>query len=96
MKEIFDEYGTRILGYIVLTMGTIGTLATTGAFNGLLEEPTIRWVAIAAALVTTVFGGATVAKGSSNATQIKVAEAKATVASAMETALNTPPPASLP
>lgn len=85
MKEIIDEYGTRILGYILSALGAIGILATTGSFNGLLEESTIRWVAIVASVATTVFGGATVVRGTNNAAQIKVA-------SAMETAIKATPP----
>ena len=85
MKEIIDEYGTRILGYILATLGAIGTLATTGAFEGLLEATTIRWLAIIASLSTTVFGMGTVARGSSNAAGIRVADA-------MQTAINTTPP----
>ena len=85
MKEIIDTYGTRILGYILATLGAIGTLATTGAFEGLLEVSTIRWLGIVATLSTTVFGMGTVARGSSNAAQIRVADA-------METAINATPP----
>lgn len=85
MKEIIDEYGTRILGYLLSAIGVIGTLTTTGAFMDLLDENTIRWMAIVASVMTAVFGGATVARGSSNAAQIKVA-------SAMETAINATPP----
>lgn len=85
MKEIIDEYGTRILGYILAALGAIGTLATTGAFMGLLEDSTIRWLAIAASVATTVFGGATVVRGANNAAQIKVA-------SAIDTALKSTPP----
>ena len=85
MKEIIDTYGTRILGYILATLGAIGTLATTGSFEGLLEPATIRWLGIIASLSTTVFGMGTVARGSSNAAEIRVADA-------METAINATPP----
>ena len=85
MKEILDTYGTRILGYILATLGAIGTLATTGAFEGLLEPATVRWLGIVATLSTTVFGMGTVARGSSNAAGIRVADA-------METAINATPP----
>lgn len=84
MKEMFEEYGTRLLGTIVSVLGAVGILATTGAFEGLLADTTVRWIAIVASVATTVFGGATVVRGASNAAQIKVA-------SAMEAAIKATP-----
>lgn len=84
MKELFDAYGTRILGYILAALGAVGTLATTGAFDGLLAETTVRWLAIIASLFTTVFGMGTVARGSATAAGNRVAEA-------LETAINATP-----
>jgi hypothetical protein len=84
MKDVFDEYGTRILGYVIALLGAVGALATTGAFAGLLDDSAIRWVGIVASVSTTVFGGATVVRGASNAAQIKVA-------TALETAIKATP-----
>lgn len=84
MKEIIDEYGTRILGYLTVLAGGIQTLTTTGSFQGLLSDPAIRWTGIVTGLFTLVFGGATIVRGSSNAAQIKVA-------SAIETAIRSTP-----
>ena len=75
---------TKILGGVTTLLGTLSTLVTTGAFEGLLSPPGIRWMSILIALATALTGGATAARGFNNSTQVRVAEA-------MQTAINATP-----
>lgn len=85
MNSFWNNHGTKILGWFTTTLGTIGTLLLTGAFNGLLEDTSIRWLTIIVAVLTGGTGVATVQRGNVNTAQIKVADA-------ITTALNAPPP----
>lgn len=85
MKAFLDEHLTKILGAILTTLGTLSTLITTGAFTGLMPDNDIRWLGIWVSLATTLFGGATAARGFNNSAKVRVAEA-------MQTAINAQPP----
>lgn len=85
MKDWLLQNLTKVFGSIVAVLGTLQTLVSTGGFEGLLEPSGIRWMNIWIALLTTLFGGATVARGFNNSTKEKVA-------AAMQDAINAPPP----
>lgn len=71
--SFFADNLTKILGGITTLFGTLSTLVTTGAFEGLLSPAGIRWLSILIALATALIGGATAARGFNNSAQVKVA-----------------------
>lgn len=84
-------------GNWVKILGSIGGLKDAliaaiagGMFVGLVEEETIKWLAIAGFFLNAWL----VQVGNRNTTQERVADAKVEVAKAMETAMHTPPPKS--
>lgn len=84
-------------GNWVKILGSIGGLKDAliaaiagGMFVGLVEEETIKWLAIAGFFLNAWL----VQVGNRNTTQEKVAESRMEVAKAMETAMHTPPPKS--
>ena len=91
LVEIWAEHRTKILGYSIATAGFISTTIASGTFVDLMQPSTIKWMGIACGFVITVFGGGTVAVGSNNTANLRVAEARATVASAMQDAINATP-----
>jgi hypothetical protein len=72
---------TKVLGAVVTVLGVLQTMITGGAFEGLMDPRSIRWLAI----VTTLFGAAITGVGFNNSSREKVA-------AAMETALRATPP----
>jgi hypothetical protein len=69
----WEDNGTKVLGYTTALFGTLGTLVTTGAFEGLLSPAGVRWLAIICAVAGAMLGGATVTRGHTNSTAEKVA-----------------------
>lgn len=90
--SFWSNHKTKALGSAVALVSGLALMTTNMSFDGLLEPATIRWIAIVCNLLGTVLGVWTVGIGSSNTTQIRVAEAEARVAAAMDTALRTQPP----
>jgi hypothetical protein len=85
MKEWLSENFTKALGGLTALFGTLGSMVNTGAFDKLLTETQIGWLAIVTSLATAMLGGATVARGFNNSAKVKIAQA-------METAINSTPP----
>lgn len=85
MNTFFSEHGTKIYGATTSFLGTLATLVQTGAFNELLSKPAIGWLGIFTGLATAVVGGMTMARGFTNSTAVRVAEA-------MQTAIQATPP----
>lgn len=85
MNGFWSDNGTKILGGMTAGLGTLQTFITTGAFDQLLSKFAIGWMGIILGTLTAVLGGATMARGFNNSSQVKIAEA-------MQEALNTPPP----
>lgn len=83
---------TKVLGYANATAGFISTTIAAGSFMDLLEPSTVKWLGILCGFFITVVAGGTIAVGNANTSNVRVAEAKAQVATAIQTALNTPPP----
>jgi uncharacterized protein YwbE len=65
---------TKILGVITTISGTVMTLITTGAFEGLMSANSIRWMSI----LMTLLGAAITGVGFNNSTKVRVAEAMQT------------------
>lgn len=84
--NFWNNNGTKILGYLTTALATVAGLISIGAFNGLLEETTVRWMAIAITVLTGGTGLATAQRGHINTAQVKIA-------TAMETAIKAQPPA---
>jgi hypothetical protein len=89
MNNFFSEHGTKIYGAITSFLGALATLITTGAFDGLMTDAGVRWLGIVVSLFTALLGGMTVARGFTNTTAVRVAEA-------METAIKAQPPSETP
>jgi len=87
-----NQNKTKILGILVALVSAIAVMTTSMTFDGLLEPTTIRWVAILCNLSATALGVLTTGVGMVNSSAVRVEEAKAQVANAITTALNTPTP----
>lgn len=85
MTSFWNNNGTKILGYLTTVLASVAGLISIGAFNGLLEENTVRWMAILITVLTGGTGLATAQRGHSNTAQVRVAEA-------FNNALNATPP----
>lgn len=88
---------TKTLGTLTTVVATLLGMIALKMFDAdanspaLLEPITLRWWTIFLTLLNVVLGGGTVAAGFSNGSRIKIAEAKAEVATAMETAIKATP-----
>jgi hypothetical protein len=95
--QILFDNKVKILGTLTTVVATLlGMIAlkmfdADGTTPALLEPLTLRWWTIGLTLLNVVLGGGTTAAGFSNGTKIKVAEAQAKTATAMETAINAVP-----
>jgi hypothetical protein len=90
--QLVYENRTKLLGIATALVSAVALMTTSMTFDGLLEPNAIRWLGIFCNLGTIALGGATGIVGFGNTTEVKVAQAQARVAVAMETAINTPPP----
>lgn len=94
-----NEHKTKLLGIATALVATLLSMIALGMFNAdanspaLLDPLTQRWMTILLSLLNVALGGGTYAAGVSNSSKVRIAEAKAEVAGAIETALNMPPPA---
>ena len=98
LSQFLADNRTKILGTAttlvagVLGMIALGMFDATATSAALLSPFAIRWITVVLTLANLLLGGGTIAVGVANASNVRVAEANATVATAMQTALNTPPP----
>lgn len=89
---------TKILGTATTIVAGLLSMIALGMFDANAESPallaplTVRWLTIVLSVLNMALGGGTVAVGVANASNVRVAEAKAVVATALQTALSTPPP----
>ena len=81
----------EVMGNLVVFFSVLGGLLTAGALNELINPGTLKWLAFTCALVTGVAGQVIKKRAQENTTTIKVAEARAVVATAMQDAINSTP-----
>jgi hypothetical protein len=92
------ENKTKILGTLstivaaLLSMIAMGMFAATATMPALIDEGPMRWMTIGLSLLNVALGGGTIAAGVANTHAVRIEEAKAEVATAITTALNTPAP----
>lgn len=84
--NFWDRNGTKILGAVTTVLGALASLIASGAFKELLDPTAIGWLNIFVSLATAAVGGTTIARGFNISAQAKVA-------SAIEVALKSTPPA---
>src|SRR6185295_13773573 len=97
-SKFWIDNRTKILGTASTLVAGLLAMIASGMFDAnavspaLLEPLTLRWLTIWLSIINMALGGGTIAVGVANSTNVRVAEASATTAAVIQTALNTPPP----
>jgi predicted tellurium resistance membrane protein TerC len=90
---------TKLLGTLTTIVAAVLAMIALGMFDktaddvALIAPHQLRWLTVILSILNVTLGGGTIAAGVANSGNVRVEEAKARVATAMETAIqSTPPP----
>jgi len=78
----------KVMGVLSAVLMQVMSMAASGQLDAVLSPLGITWIGI----IGSVLGVAITAAGFSNTGALRIEEARAEVATAMKSALNTPPP----
>lgn len=81
--DFFEKHRQLISGRIIVGLMTVETLHLSGAFHGLVSESWERWLGIAIAVAAGIAGNAVSGRAKETTAQV-------TIATAMQTAIQTP------